>query len=609
MGRDLVVGWGYDWLYLALPLWVYAVCVLGLLGAGRTEFTGNPVSFFFRQVSDGLERLTGFPGWSMAGVLSGLVMLLIAVSGFYWDVAWHIDFGRDDQLFTPSHTMILVGLAGLVYAAGISVIFATIDRARVGFSFLRLRVPWSALTLAAMGAGAAVAFPLDDLWHDAYGLDVTLWSPSHLQLVGGGGLATLALMLMVAEALPSARPTLLGRAVVVIAAGAALVGMTTFQGEFDFGVPQFQVLYLPILMAAAAGFTLVFARIALGRWGAVKAAAFYLLVRAAVGYMVAGALHLTFPRFPLYLGSAIAVEVAAVLVGTKRRLRFALTAGALVGTVGLVTELIWVNLAGYGPSSPVLLPKIAVLGPTAALAGAVLGAGLGRAFSGLPALPPPSAAPGEEGVPVTGLALAGVALLGVLVYPLPRNVGDVRALILLDHTAGLARVEVRLDPPDAADTASAFAVSSWQGGGRVTSALNPLGPGRYVSSEPVPVGGRWKSVVVLNRGDEVMAAPVHLPADPQIGAAAIPALPQREAVFVRNTDLLLREARPGPPLPAAAAYAGWGGSVALWISLMALTAARVGSRREGGWGSGTGREGHLERASRSSDESALHAAT
>ncbi|MDQ3932275.1 MAG: hypothetical protein M3252_05495, partial [Actinomycetota bacterium] len=167
MERDLVDGWGSAWMYVALPLWFYAVCVLGLLGAGRTEFRGSPVKFFFRQISDGLERLTGFPGWAMAGVLSGLMMLLIAVAGFYWDVAWHIDFGRDDALFTPSHTMILVGLAGLVYATAISALFATIDRASVGFSVLGLRVPWSALTLAVMGIGAAGAFPLDDLWHEA----------------------------------------------------------------------------------------------------------------------------------------------------------------------------------------------------------------------------------------------------------------------------------------------------------------------------------------------------------------------------------------------------------------------------------------------------------
>ncbi|HWB72221.1 MAG TPA: hypothetical protein VG452_08380, partial [Egibacteraceae bacterium] len=556
-----------DWMYVATPLWVYGVCVLALFGAGRTEFTGNPVSFFFRQISDSLQRLTGFPGWSMAGVLSGLMMLLIAVLGFYWDVAWHIDHGRDEQLFTPSHVMIVVGLAGLVFAAAVSAVFATLERAGVGFSALGLRVPWSALSLGVMGAGALGAFPLDNLWHQAYGLDVTLWSPTHLQLVGGGALATLAVLLMIAEALPGARPTAVGRAVMVMAAGAALVGMTTFQGEFDFGVPQFQVVYLPILIAAAAAFTLVFARFALGRWGALKATAFYLLLRGLIALVVAVALNHTFPRFPLYLPSALAVEAAAVTLGTGLRLRFALAAGALVGTVGLAGELAWTVLSGYGPSSPALLPKIAVLAPAAALAGAMLGAGLGRAFSA-----------GQQRIPAAGLVLAGVVLAAALAVPLPRSVGRVQAAVRLDRTDGMARVEVQLHPPDAARDATAFAVSSWQGGGRVTAALTPVGPGRYVSSQPVPVSGRWKTVVALNRGDEVMAAPVHLPADPDIGAAAIPAVPERRVSFVRNTDLLLREAHGGPPLPAALAYGGWGASVALWVGLMAVTATRAQGR-------------------------------
>ncbi len=79
--------------------------------------------------------------------------------------------------------MILVGLAGLIWAATVAVMFATVDRAptrlRLGF----LHIPPSALLLAAMGIAAVAAFPLDDLWHEAYGIDTTLWSPTHLQLL------------------------------------------------------------------------------------------------------------------------------------------------------------------------------------------------------------------------------------------------------------------------------------------------------------------------------------------------------------------------------------------------------------------------------------------
>lgn len=566
-------GWGYDWMYLGALLSIYAVCVLALFGAGRADFTLNPLTFFFRQIADSLRRLTGFPGWSMAGALTGLLMLLIAVIGFYWDVAWHIDHGRDKDLFTPPHVMILVGLGGLVFAGAISAVFAKIDGARL---------PWSAVTLAFMGGGAVVAFPIDDMWHEAYGLDLTLWSPPHLQLVAGGALATLAVLLLLAEGLPGARPTFVGRAVVVMAAGAALVGLSIFQAEFDFGVPQFQVVYLPVLVAIAAGLGLVLARVSLGRGGALKAVLAFLVLRGVVALLVGGALNHTVPRFPLYLAAAVAVEATGYWIGTERRLRFAVVSGMLVGTVGLAGEIVLVAVLHWFPVSAAVLPKAAVLSVLAAVAATVVGAGLSRAQAvaplrdpGLGRRPPERHAVvgGSVGAPAVVLGLVALAL--VLAYPLPREVGAVQALIRLEPVGALANVEVELQPADAAVDASAFGVVSWQGGGRVMAELRQVGPGRYRSSRPVPVTGTWKSMVGLQRGNQVMAAPIYLPADDKIGASAIPALPTRQVAFVRNTDILLREAHGGPTWPAAAAYSGLALVVAGWLALFALNVARL----------------------------------
>ncbi len=544
-----------DWVYLVAPLTFYLVCVGVLFVFGRPPGTPSPLAFPFAQIADSLKRLTGFPGWAMAGALTGLLFLLIAVIGFYWDVAWHVDYGRDDALFTPAHVMILVGLGGIVFAGVIAAIFARIEGDPI---------PWSAVTLAVMGAGALVAFPIDDLWHAAYGLDLTLWSPPHLQLITGGGFATLAVLLLLAEARPQAYPTFVGRAVLVIAAGAALTGMSVFQGEFDFGIPQFQLVYLPVLVAATAGFTLVLVRIALGPGGAIAAVLFYLVLRGAIAWIVAGGLEHTLPRFPLYVAAALAVEAAALWVGTGRRLRFGLVAGALVGTVGLAGELAWLGLSGYGPASSELFPRVVLLAPAAGLAAALLGAGLARAF-----------APGEEPIPAPALALAGAVVIAALIVPLPRGVGDVQALTLLDRTDGRANVEVRLRPADAARDAMAFTIVSWQGGGRETAKLEEVGPGRYVSSRRVPVSGDWKSLIALNRGSEVMAAPLYLPADREIGASAVPAARSRQVSFVRNTEVLLREAKPGGSATRVLAYGAWLGSMALWIGLLAFTAGRI----------------------------------
>jgi hypothetical protein len=72
-----------------------------------------------------------------------------------------------------------------------------------------------------------------------------------------------------------------------------------------------------------------------------------------------------------------------------------------------------------------------------------------------------------------------------------------------------------------------------------------------------------------------MAAPVYLPADPEIDAPAIPALPERRAAFVRNTDLLLREQHAGPAWPSVVGYGGLAAMAALWTGLIAFAAHRL----------------------------------
>lgn len=557
----------YAWAWLFVPLAVYLLIVGLLLSSGERD-DPRLLGWFFGSISDSLRRVTGFPGWSMAGALTALMALVVAVTGFYWDVAWHIDHGRDVALFTPPHVMILVGLGGLVAAAVLAVVFASLDRVDVGARAGPVRVPWSAMLLAAVGAGGLAGFPLDELWHRAYGLDVTLWSPTHLQLVTGGSLGTLAALLMCAEALPSARPTRLGRLILVVTTGTVLVGASTFQGEFDFGVPQFQLLYWPVLVSAAAGFSLVLGRLVLGPWGAVKVAVVALVLRALLALAVGVGLEHSLPRFPLYVPAALLVEAALGLLRTDRRLQVGLVAGAVVGTLGLAVELAWVRLSGWWHELPAaLLAETAVLGLAAAVAAGVLGAGLARAFR-----------PHDERIPLGVLALSGLVLVGTLAYPLPRHVGDVEAAIALDDIGETAVVEVELTPPDAARDADAFVVMSWQGGGRAATPLDEVAQGRYRTPEPVPVSGEWKSMVALYRGDETMAAPVYLPADPEIGASGVPAVAHREVSFVRNTEVLLREAHDGPAWPSVVAYSALGALAALWLALMAVTAQRVVAR-------------------------------
>jgi hypothetical protein len=560
-----------DWGYVVGPFLFYLSVVWILVFAGRSK-AHNPVVNFFERISDSLKRSTGYPGWSMAGALTGLLVLLVAAMGLYWDVAWHIDLGRDKMLLNPSHVMILLGLGGLMFASAIAVIFATIDKAPVGFQFRGMTIPYTAMAMTALGMGGILAFPFDELWHRAYGLDVTLWSPTHLQLLGGGSLATIPVWMMIAEGARGATPTKLGRFIHIMAAGACLVGLTTFEGEFDFGVPQFQLVYLPILMMLAATIGLVWARLALGPWGAVKTIAFYWGVRLFLILIVSVALNHTVPRFPLYLGSALCVELAALWVGTQNRLRFALVAGGLVGTVGLFLEGLFIQVSGWASINPNLVPKSMILGLGAALAGSIIGARLARIFITEPETE-------RSLIPAAATAAAFVAMAAILAYPLPRDVGNVDVVIRTERVGDMANVEVQLDPPNAADNAVGFGLTSWQGGGFKFVELREVGEGRYVSTEPVPVTGSWKSMVNLLRGTEVMAAPIYMPEDRLIDAPAVPVVPERRTEFVKNTKILLREVRPGPAWPAMVAFTEVALVTILWISLIRFADTRIQQRR------------------------------
>src|SRR3954469_2914078 len=69
------------------------------------------------------EQSTGLPRWASLPIGMTTVSLLIAVFGFYWDVAWHIDKGRDQGPFsTPAHYPIIIGLLGIAVAGVLAVV-------------------------------------------------------------------------------------------------------------------------------------------------------------------------------------------------------------------------------------------------------------------------------------------------------------------------------------------------------------------------------------------------------------------------------------------------------------------------------------------------------
>ena len=606
-------------LFGLLAAFAAVVVVLGVLG--HPGDAPSPVGRFLQRVPRGLERVTGIPGWAAATVATSLFGLLLAGIGFYNDVAWHIYLGRDKNLFTAPHTMIVLGLATITGAAGLGILSASLDRVKTAIRGEWLRVPWSTVPLGVLGCTALAGFPLDDRWHSFYGIDVTMWSPTHLIMIMGAALSPLAAWLVLAEA--GVRPSDSGWARVAhtLTAMLVLAGLTAPLGEFAFGVPQYSQLYHPALIALAAGLALVAARLVLGPFGALIVAVSSLLFGVGTFVQPRPGAHLVAQRAPaLYLGGAVAVEMMAVLLGTRRRIRFALGAGIGIATLGLAGEWLW-NARAHQPwQGPLAVPALLIsllIAPAAAVVGAAYASAIRSEATGLDAARPKAGAPRAAGtadatagavrtavrtaVPTAVPAFAAVAALVAitvgLTIPLPRRVAPVTATVHLIPAASAgplfgseANVQVTLQPAKAADHAWWFQAGSWQGGGLVNAAMKHTGPGQWTSDHAVPVSGGWKTLVRLHKGTTMMAVPVFFPADPGINAPEIPAV-DRTVRFMNERHYLLREETGGAGWFADMAEALIVGIVALWLGSLALAAVRISRRRRVPVGERSGRAG------------------
>jgi hypothetical protein len=539
------------------------------------------------------ERVSGLPRWAALPIAMTTVSLVVAVFGFYWDVAWHIDKGRDDGPFsTPAHYPIIIGLLGIAIAGVTSLALDTDDHPH-GVRLPKLgRVSVGGALLTLCGVVALAGFPLDDLWHTLFGQDVTLWGPTHIQMIGGASLATIAAWILREEGArraPDLHRNALDRQGVagrmtryadVAVGGAVLIGLSTLQGEFDFGVPQFRAVYHPLLIMLAAGIGLVAARVRTGRGGALAAAVVFIVIRGSLTLLIGPGLGRTTLHFPLYLAEAALVELVALLVSTRRQILFGAVSGLLIGTVGLAAEWGWSQVWMPLPWRSAMWPLGATLGFVAAVCGGLLGGAMGRA------LLPPGAA--RQRSPRLALPLAWAGALAVIAIAMPMSAHDYKATVTLhDVSAGAQRsvlATVRLDPPQAADNATWFDLTSWQGGnglfqssivGQWVVPLHKVGPGVYQSTTPVPVYGKWKTLLRLATVNSLQAVPVYLPADPAIPAKGVPAAPTFTRTFVPDKQVLQREAVGGSVALQRAAYILLGLIGLIWIAGIAFGLRRL----------------------------------
>ncbi|HEX6022731.1 MAG TPA: hypothetical protein VFZ00_12095 [Solirubrobacter sp.] len=557
-------GAAVDQVAIATGAAVLVTAVLLYLGLGHRS---GRVSLLAR-LGQFSRRVSGLPDWAAipAGII--VVSLITALFGMLWDISLHIAQGRDEgPLANAAHYFILAGLFG-VFASGFLSMCLPLERpSRVA---VRVTSEWYAplggVLITLCGAFSLIGFPLDDVWHRLFGQDVTLWGPTHLMLIGGAAMTLVGLAVLLVEAGASAREA--GRRGELAWArwmrrvslpGAFLLGLSTFQAEFDFGVPQFQMVFHPMLVMLAASVSLVAARVWLGPGAALGAALFWLVIRALMAVLVGPALGEPTPYFPLYLVEAALVEVIALRV--RRPLPFALVSGLAIGTVGLAAEWAWTQVFMPYPWNAALLPEGVLLGLAMALAGACVGGWMGDRLSER-----------RTGGLRVAAVLAAVAIFAMTAYGLLSDGSSgVRGTVALTPAGdGRAHASVRLSPPDGADDAYWLAAISWQGGGLVVDRLQRTGPGEYRTTEPLPIAGEWKTMIRLHTGNALSALPIYLPADPAIPVEAIPAAPRLERPFGPEQQLLQRERK--PDVAGWLWATGYGVVLAIALGFLALLA-------------------------------------
>ena len=497
------------------------------------------------------RRVSGLPDWAAVPAGMIVVSLITALFGMLWDISIHIAQGRDPgPLANPAHYFILAGLFG-VFSSGFVSMALPLEKPSP--TAVRIADGWHAplggVLIAACGAFSLVGFPLDDLWHRLFGQDVTLWGPTHLMLIGGAAMTLVGLAVLLVEGRRANAAgghrdrgwvELMRR---VSLPGALLLGLSTFQGEFDFGVPQFRLVFHPMLIMLAASLAFVAARVWLGRGAALGAALFFLAMRGLIAVIVGPIIGNPLPHFPEYVVEAALVELVALRVDPRAPLRFALVCGALLGTAGVAAEWGWSHLWMPLPWPAALFPAGWLLGLAMALAGGLIGAWLGGRLSAdeLPARPR-----------LRAPALAGAAAVCALVaYGL-------YATRHVPVSATVTRVgdgaTITLHPRDGGAHAQWLTVTAWQGGGLDVDRLRETAPGVFHTTRPMPIGGGWKTMVRLHSGYALTAVPVYLAADPAIPVGRVAAPARFTRPFGNEHEILQREQKTAAGRLWGAAY-------------------------------------------------------
>ena len=300
----------------------------------------------------------------------GSIGVVLQAVGFFWDLSWHRDVGRESP-FSPPHTLIFAGLLIVSVFAAWRVWRTPSTAYRHPLGGGRLLLVGVVLEILGLGS--------DNLWHYLFGSDLEagLWSPPHLMVILGVWIQAVGCVTATLSDEPRARPV-----AAYLAAGALLASVAPIFGPIEY-IPSHRDPFLyPVLMAFLSAFVLFAGRTAVNQpWGCSIIAVLYSLVRGVPALLLwlTGSSVSGYPT-PLVVPAVLADWILNRPATSSRR--SAILAG---GAFGILPFLEWPMVNWVASSQwpvyhwPIDVPLLALI--PAALAG-ISGGLLGRLTGG-----------------------------------------------------------------------------------------------------------------------------------------------------------------------------------------------------------------------------------
>jgi hypothetical protein len=186
-------------------------------------------------------------------------------------------------------------------------------------------------------------------------------------------------------------------------------------------------------------------------------------------------------------------------------------------------------------------------------------------------------------------AVGRVIVIGSILVTAAAVANGLNATVPKDATASITTTQVGTDaepeimakvsvqPADLIDDDPTWVqLTAWQGGtddrnGVVTHQLKRTGESTWESTQPVPVGGNWKTLLRVQDGRMLAGVPIFMPADEPLNAEEVPVEAQSTRQFVPEIEILQRERE----LDSPAWMWGVANLIVLLCSLAILTGISV----------------------------------